>query len=98
MKTLKDEIYQETILEEPKDIKKAVNLAIQKTIDALQSGKLTEVGQTLFDRRKDIEAHTAKKIFAELEENDFFLNDGWHHEGYININKINALKKKYGVD
>ena len=46
----------------------------------------------------DIEAHTAKKIFAELEDNDFFLDDGWHHEGYIDRDKMDALKKKYGVD
>ena len=71
------------------DIEKAVKLAIQKTYDALQAGKL---------RRKDIEAHTAKKIFAELEDNDFFLDDGWHHEGYIDRDKMDALKKKYEVE
>ena len=49
------------------DIEKAVKLAIKKTYDALQDGQLTEVGQTLFDRRKDIEAHTANQIFADLK-------------------------------
>ena len=33
----------------------------------VQSGKLTEVGQSLYDRRKHIEAHTANQIFAELK-------------------------------
>ena len=80
------------------DIEKAVKLAIQKTYNALQAGKLTEAGQSLYDRRKDIEAHTAKKIFAELEDNDFFLDDGWHHEGYIDRDKMDALKKKYEVE
>ena len=49
------------------DIEKAVKLAIQKTYNALQAGKLTEAGQLLYDRRKDIEAHTANQIFAELK-------------------------------
>jgi hypothetical protein len=33
----------------------------------VQSGGLTEAGQSLYDRRKDIEAHTANQIFAELK-------------------------------
>ena len=50
-----------------KDIEKAVKLAVEKTYDALQSGGLTEAGQSLYDRRKDIEAHTANQIFADLK-------------------------------
>ena len=49
------------------DIEKAVQLAIEKTYSALQSGGLTEAGQSLYDRRKDIEAHTANRIFADLK-------------------------------
>lgn len=49
------------------NIKGAVKLAIEKTYSALQSGGLTEAGQSLYDRRKDIEAHTANQIFAELK-------------------------------
>ena len=49
------------------DIEKAVKLAIEKTYSALQSGGLTEAGQSLYDRRKDIEAHTANRIFADLK-------------------------------
>ena len=49
------------------NIKGAVKLAIEKTYSALQSGGLTEAGQSLYDRRKDIEAHTANRIFADLK-------------------------------
>ncbi len=49
------------------DIQEAVKLAVEKTYDALQSGGLTEAGQSLYDRRKDIEAHTANQIFADLK-------------------------------
>ena len=45
----------------------------------VQSGKLTEVGQSLYDRRKHIEAHTAKQLDALLDEMetraDFFYKD-----------------------
>lgn len=50
------------------EIEEAVKLAIEKTYSALQSGKLTEVGQSLYDRRKDIQSHTAKKILEKLKD------------------------------
>ena len=34
----------------------------------VQSGKLTEVGQSLYDRRKHIEVYTAKKIYEKLKD------------------------------
>ena len=70
------------------DIEKAVKLAIRKTYDALQAGKL---------RRKDIEAHTAKKIFAELDPiiQTLDVND---QNCLKVIIALQALKKRYGVD
>ena len=76
------------------DIEKAVKLAIQKTYDALQAGKL---------RRKDIEAHTAKKIFAELD--NLHIVENWSNQKgkgipllLKQIDTYDAVKKKYKVD
>ena len=95
-----------------KDIEKAVKLAIQKTYDALQAGKLTEAGQSLYDRRKDIEAHTAKKILNDAKHFVFKINydNDISEEEQIQIDFymaevveqysafLNNLKKKYEVD
>ena len=85
------------------DIEKAVKLAIQKTYNALQAGKLTEAGQSLYDRRKDIEAHTAKKIFAELD--NLHIVENWSNQKgkgipllLKQIDTYDAVKKKYKVD
>ena len=85
------------------DIEKAVKLAIQKTYNALQASKLTEVGQSLYDRRKDIEAHTAKKIFAELD--NLHIVENWSNQKgkgipllLKQIDTYDAVKKKYKVD
>jgi hypothetical protein len=92
-----------------KDIEKAVKLAIKKTYDALQDGQLTEVGQTLFDRRKDTEANTATQIFAELagcqidvsrlspEEVIKAIQREPHIYWYwvLDGDKVDILKKKY---
>ena len=94
------------------DIEKAVKLAIQKTYDALQAGKLTEAGQSLYDRRKDIEAHTAKKILNDAKHFVFKINydNDISEEEQIQIDFymaevveqysafLNNLKKKYEVD
>ena len=95
-----------------KDIEKAVKLAIQKTYDALQAGKLTEAGQSLYDRRKDIEAHTAKQILDDAKRFVFKINydNDISEEEQIQIDFymaevveqysafLNNLKKKYEVD
>ena len=85
------------------DIEKAVMLAIEKTYSALQSGGLTEAGQSLYDRRKDIEAHTAKKIFAELD--NLHIVENWSNQKgkgipllLKQIDTYDAVKKKYKVD
>ena len=88
-----------------KDIEKAVKLAIKKTYDALQDGQLTEVGQTLFDRRKDIEAHTANRIFAELDlrlitklhKVSDLKKDNPDTIWCIKEKDYNAIKKQHGV-
>lgn len=83
----------------PNNIKKAVNLAIQKTIDALQSGKLTEVGQTLFDRRKDIEHYTAKKLCAKFDKIIPYHDDWTIGEWTEYTDKeYENVKKEFGVD
>lgn len=48
----------------------------------------------------DIKAKTdtAKQIFDGLEDNDYFLEDGWNHEGYIDIDKMKEFKKQFVVD
>ena len=87
------------------DIEKAVKLAIKKTYDALQDGQLTEVGQTLFDRRKDIEAHTANRIFAELDlrlitklhKVSDLKKDNPDTIWCIKEKDYNAIKKQHGV-
>ena len=67
----------------------------------VQSGKLTEAGQSLYDRRKHIEAHTAKQIFAEL---DILLGEGFYSAAMnertykLYQHEYKALKKRYGVD
>ena len=76
-----------------KDIEEAVKLAVEKTYDALQSGQLTEVGQTLFDRRKDIEANTANHIFTDLKKHDTGCGDI-----VISKEELREIKKKYKVD
>ena len=85
------------------DIQEAVKLAVEKTYDALQSGGLTEAGQSLYDRRKDIEAHTAKKIFAELD--NLHIVENWSNQKgkgipllLKQIDTYDAVKKKYKVD
>lgn len=82
-----------------KDIEKAVKLAIDKTYDAFQNGQLTEVGQTLFDRRKDIESYSAKRVFAELEtfRHHRKLKDGTKYSAFLD-DEYEAVKKKHGVD
>ena len=87
------------------NIKGAVKLAIEKTYSALQSGGLTEVGQSLYDRRKDIEAHTANQIFAELDlklitrlhKVSDLKKDNPDTIWCIKEKDYNAIKKKHGV-
>ena len=87
------------------DIQEAVKLAVEKTYDALQDGQLTEVGQTLFDRRKDIEAHTANRIFAELDlrlitklhKVSDLKKDNPDTIWCIKEKDYNAIKKQHGV-
>ena len=78
----------------------------------VQSGKLTEVGQSLYDRRKHIEAHTAKQLFAELAECQIDISRLSPEEvikaiqrepdvywyWVLNGDKVDAIKKKYEVD
>ena len=93
------------------NIKGAVKLAIEKTYNALQSGELTEAGQSLYDRRKDIEAHTAKQILDDAKRFVFKItyDDDISEEEQMQINFYMAevveqysaflkkLQKKYGV-
>ena len=93
------------------NIKGAVKLAIEKTYSALQSGGLTEAGQSLYDRRKDIEAHTAKQILDDAKRFVFKItyDDDISEEEQMQINFYMAevveqysaflkkLQKKYGV-
>ena len=93
------------------DIEKAVMLAIEKTYSALQSGGLTEAGQSLYDRRKDIEAHTAKQILDDAKRFVFKItyDDDISEEEQMQINFymtkvveqysafLKKLQKKYGV-
>ena len=69
----------------------------------VQSGKLTEVGQSLYDRRKDIEAYTVKQLFAELD--DLHIVENWSTQNgkgipllLKQIGAYKAVKKQYGVD
>ena len=92
-------------------IEKAVKLAIEKTYSALQSGGLTEAGQSLYDRRKDIEAHTAKQILDDAKRFVFKItyDDDISEEEQMQINFymtkvveqysafLKKLQKKYGV-
>ena len=94
------------------DIEKAVMLAIEKTYSALQSGGLTEAGQSLYDRRKDIEAHTANQIFDGLAECQIDTSRLSPEEALRAIiqredilwywvldgDKVDAVKKEFGVD
>ena len=68
----------------------------------VQSGKLTEAGQSLYDRRKHIEAHTAKQIFAELDKKEAWIFDTVYYPMQkvlvITEKQLKALKKKYKVD
>ena len=93
------------------NIKGAVKLAIEKTYSALQSGGLTEAGQSLYDRRKDIEAHTAKQILDDAKRFVFKItyDDDISEEEQMQINFymtkvveqysafLKKLQKKYGV-
>jgi hypothetical protein len=50
------------------NIDKALDEARAAGRAEVQSGKLTEVGQSLYDRRKHIEVYTAKKIYEKLKD------------------------------
>ena len=95
-----------------KDIEKAVKLAIEKTYGALQSGGLTEAGQSLYDRRKDIEAHTANQVFDGLAEcqidtsrlspeealRAIIQREDIYWYWVLDGDKVDAVKKEFGVD
>ena len=95
-----------------KDIEKAVKLAVEKTYDALQSGGLTEAGQSLYDRRKDIEAHTANQVFDGLAEcqidtsrlspeealRAIIQREDIYWYWVLDGDKVDAVKKEFGVD
>ena len=94
------------------NIKGAVKFAIEKTYDALQSGGLTEAGQSLYDRRKDIEAHTANQVFDGLAEcqidtsrlapeealRAIIQREDIYWYWVLDGDKVDAVKKVYGVD
>ena len=82
-----------------KDIEKAVKLAVEKTYDALQSGGLTEAGQSLYDRRKDIEVNTAKRLCAKFDK-IIPYHDEWTDGEWTDYNdeEYDAVKKEFGVD
>ena len=78
----------------------------------VQSGGLTEAGQSLYDRRKDIEAHTANQVFDGLAEcqidtsrlspeealRAIIQREDIYWYWVLDGDKVDAVKKEFGVD
>ena len=65
----------------------------------VQSGGLTEAGQSLYDRRKDIEINTAKALCGKFDE-IIPYHDDWTVGEWTDYNdeEYDAVRKEFGVD